>query len=425
MANKTIGGDQPLEDIDVIVPADTAEGSNDADLLAIWDRSANKTKRTTPQALIDAVVKDDIDTIKKDLGGQPYIPFSTYWKILKQGDNGFQSIYDNNSSDYYPTYAEKQIQKIETNLKQVNKDLNNNNAWPQYDTTGASSYMNNALDWLGSLQGRVDTLKSNLKGNGTWPSETGASSYVNNALTWLQSLQARDDDLGNNYLSKWWDRYWAKENSSFPYKSYEKNPPGSGKQEVPPTIKNQDRNLYYFGLQNDGNLVLYRSTSKEGDPTSIKNNRQWIWQTGPEYRPAIFRIKGYYSLGTDSYSSASTTFSLSDTINTASTINENTHVLAAKDGFFQNSDNIDNMNDFSILSIKKIGSGFKNADSEGTKTINSLSAQGSTIFANITKGQEVATTYQGTTYLTPAYLWVDMIIARDSNIPNPENYPNT
>lgn len=477
MANRTIGGNQNLDSMSI----DHYKVQQEQQSLAIWDydESINHTRRISPKNLIDnsdTVVElgQKIDNIKKDLGGDPYIAFSTAWG--KETENKYPSIYENLTDYTYPTSAEKEIRYIEADIKDLKDNFNDQieslkkdlGYDPNATEEAASTYHSingdnenpnyqSAYHWLSSLEEKVVTsnyptepsyktniynwlnyLDTHIGWNKNISEYTGSNpktDLYNNAHQWLQKIQVNLDDIQGNFARKYWTRYWADElrhshdilpepyTANYPRKDYEKDI----------SSENQKRIYYYFGLQNDGNLVLYRSKNNtQGDgPADIGNNRQWVWQTGPEYKPAIFRIKGYFDLGKDAYTASTIkSFDITDAINIASTINSSTGLIALAPSYFEDNDNT-NKNYFSILSVKKplnttVKTCIKNSTDANAelKSLN-INYLKNTIDVTLVKNAQSAVTVDGTTYTTPAYLYLDMIIARDSNIANPQNYPNT
>ena len=113
MANKTIGGNNNLNDINL----NHLKAQTDKPSLAIWDydESVNHTRRVSPKNLIDAVMdttiqslQADLKQVKRSLGGDDEYP--------EQDPYGYSSVYEKFNSlkgSTAPTNVYNELQQIE------------------------------------------------------------------------------------------------------------------------------------------------------------------------------------------------------------------------------------------------------------------------------------------------------------------------
>ena len=386
MANRTIGGTNYLDDF----PIDNLTDQQQKKSLAIWDYDVNYTKRISPKDLIDNVstiqtIENNIDDIKKDLGGSPYLRVSQ-WESSK---------YANETGYPEKTDAFTEIRYIEADLTSLSSKIDSLKNDLGYDDSVASSYHSiyndvetptdykSAYLWLDSLEERVGI------GYGDSP--------TNNAFNYCYDLDNRITVISSNYLKKKYDRYWSAQNSTtynhdYNRKTYEKDD----------SATNQSHNKYLFALQNDGNIVLYRVKETEQEGAVIQSDKQWIWQSGPEYSPAIYRLKFKYTPS----SSVSTTAS-----SVAIDLNPNSTATFTNNGITFTPTSTNSIacytNNTCILSVRHLSIDDYNL---------------SNIFSNNGRRVKIEGLQknQGTNPLE-----IELICCNESNIVDPTNYPNT
>ena len=359
MANRTIGGSQNLDSMDI----DHYKSQQEQQSLAIWDydESIKHTRRISPKNLIDnsdtvVGLGNEIDNIKKDLGGDPYIAFSTDWG--KETEDKYPSIYDDLSNYTYPTSAEKEIRYIEADIKDLKDNINNqiktikkdlgyvsgsDDDWTYHgiysDSQSPTNYQSAYL-WLNSLQSKIPRL-------GTWEGAAATNQTKGNAYDWLKHL---DKYLGTwqnpvpsttapknntynwlNHLDKYLGTWTgaattAPKNNTYNWLQYlQTKVDGIEKIHEIPRTKWVDLNKeaqytkYTFRLQPDGNIVFYR-TKNNG---TVQSDRNWVWQSGPQYSPAIFKVTAEYTCNA---SAGTFTGANSGTLTVTSTSNPNIEI---------------------------------------------------------------------------------------------------
>lgn len=338
MANRTIGGSQNLDSMDI----DHYKSQQEQQSLAIWDYDSdiNHTRRISPKNLIDnsdTIIElgTDIDDIKKDLGGNGEDPY-TYERISEWTDSKYKEEQD------YPeeTSAFTEIKYIESDLtNNINKQIESikrDLGYKPAATEGASTYYSineknespdsydSAYLWLNSLQSKIPRL-------GTWPSQPIVTAIKGNAYSWLNSLDSDVNTLKNKIprLGTWPSTPAAtvtpKGNAYSWLSSLQTQVDGIEKIHTIPRTKWVDLNKeatytkYTFRLQPDGNIVFYRTT-EEG---AVQSDRNWVWQSGPQYSPAIFKVTAEYTCNA---SAGTFTGANSDTLTITSTSNPNIEI---------------------------------------------------------------------------------------------------